>query len=95
MARTSDPTSRLTTSIEPAVLVEASYGDEGADSSRPTIADFPTNTYDPATKTAVYSDARAAAHGVLMEHYHDFFANPAGDTGCGRPRSPTERRPDG
>ncbi|HUF97757.1 MAG TPA: nitric-oxide reductase large subunit [Ilumatobacter sp.] len=73
-----------------AVLVEATYGAGGADASGRTIEDFRTNTYDPATSTIVYSDARAAAHGELAQHYHDFFANPAGDTGL-RPAAIADR----
>ena len=64
-----------------ALAVEAAYGGEGTDASRRTIEDFRTNTYDPATKTVVYSDAQAAAYGNWWMHYHDFFANPVGDTG--------------
>ena len=64
-----------------ALAVEAAYGGEGTDASRRTIEDFRTNTYDPVTNIVVYSDAQAAAYEQLVEHYHDFFANPAGDTG--------------
>ena len=64
-----------------ALAVEAAYGGEGTDASRRTIEDFRTNTYDPATNTVVYSDAQAAAYRELVVHYHDFFANPVGDTG--------------
>ena len=64
-----------------ALAVEASYGGEGTDAGRRTIEDFRTNTYDPATKTIVDSDAQAAAYSELIADYHDFFANPVGDTG--------------
>jgi nitric oxide reductase subunit B len=64
-----------------ALDVERAYTAEGGDARQRSIDDFRTNTYDPATGTVTYSAAQAAAYQRLVEHYHDFFSNPAGDTG--------------
>ncbi len=64
-----------------ALDVENAYGGAGTDARRRSIQDFRTNTYDPATGTLVYSDAQAAAYQRLVVHYHDFFSDPAGNTG--------------
>ena len=72
-----------------ALDVEDAYEGEGTDARRQTIEDFRTNTFDAETGTLVYSDAQAVAYQGLVEHYHDFFANPAGDTGL-RPAAITD-----
>ena len=64
-----------------ALDVESTYGGEGTGARQRSIADFRTNTYDPATGTVTYSDAQAGAYQRLVEHYHDLFSNPAGDIG--------------
>jgi nitric oxide reductase subunit B len=64
-----------------ALDVEETYGGEGTDARRRSIEEFRTNAYDPATRTLVYSDAQADAFQRLVVHYHDFFSNPAGNTG--------------
>jgi len=63
-----------------AILVETSYGG-AADARQRTVDDFRTNTYDGATRTLVYTEAQADAFESLARHYHDFFADPAGNHG--------------
>jgi len=64
-----------------ALDVENAYGGAGTDARRRSIEDFRTNTYDPGTGTLVYSDAQADAFQRLVAHYHQFFSDPAGNTG--------------
>ncbi len=45
-----------------ALDVESTYGGEGTGARQRSIADFRTNTYDPATGTVTYSDAQAGAY---------------------------------
>jgi len=73
-----------------ALEVEATYGGEGTDARRRTIDDFRSNTYDAATGTVRYSDAQADAYERLVDHYHGFFSDPAGDTGL-RPAAISSR----
>ncbi len=63
-----------------AVSVERTYGGE-LDARQRTVDDFRTNTYDAASGTLVYTDAQAEDFEALARHYHDFFADPGGDTG--------------
>ena len=72
-----------------ALDVEKSYGGEDV-GRRKTIADFRTNKYDAGSDTLTYSDAQAAAYQRLVEHYHGFFSDPAGDTGL-RPAAISDR----
>ena len=73
-----------------ALDVEAAYGGEGTDARRRTIEDFRTNTYDSGDGNGrVLRRPGRRLRAVWWPHYHDFFADPAGDTGL-RPAAITD-----
>jgi nitric oxide reductase subunit B len=57
-----------------ALIATREYDEEGTGVARDrVIADFKTNTYDPATDTVTYTDAQAVAFEEMVIHYTAYF----------------------
>ena len=69
--------------------VRDTYGGTGSDTAaQRTRDDFKVNRYNEATGTLTISDAQAAAHSKLIDHYATSLGNPEGRTGL-RPKAIT------